>query len=86
MKKVKIKASEPIYLKWKEIVGRINKIAQLVDSSCSTLFEKDLEVDLEKLIYWRDKIVPALLEEFDLRKGDVARLAEISRAYIKATQ
>jgi hypothetical protein len=86
MKRVKIKANEQIYNKWKEIVERINKIARLVDSSCTTLFAKDLEVDLEKLIYWRDNIVPALLEEFDKRRGDVEKLAEISRAYIKATQ
>lgn len=86
MRKVKIKASAPLFNKWKEIVGRINKVANLVDKSCSPLFETNKEVSIEGLIKWKDEIIPMLLEELDARKSDITKLVEISRSYIKATQ
>jgi len=83
MKKVKVKASEPLFNKWNQIAERVRKIEKLIKSSCSTLVQNDMEVEIEDLIEWKGKIIPLILEELDLRKEEINKLVDITLGYIK---
>jgi|WetSurMetagenome_2_1015567.scaffolds.fasta_scaffold02911_15 hypothetical protein len=85
MKKIKIIASEPLFNKWKEIGKRIRNVANFMDDAAS-IVQNNMELELEDLLRWKDKVIPSIIEELDKRKDEVNKLAEITRNYIKGCQ